>query len=728
MHWVLKRDGRKQKYNPSKVYVVVLKCLDSCPTSEDPVGIATQIRDNITHFVEESTELVSVETIQDAIELMLMELGLCDQAKHYILYRAHRSDLRKKRLKSDSTALSDYIHPAKYARFIKEKSRRELFHETVTRTKDMHLRRYPQAADIIEKAFDFVYSKRVLPSMRMLQFGGQAVEKIELRGYNCSFSLFDRIRFPQEAMYLLLCGCGVGYSVQHKHVAKLPALGRITKESPVVHHTVQDSIEGWADAVGALLDSYVNSYYVEFNYSSIRDRGLPLKTSGGRAPGHRGLKEALEKARTRVLDQAQGRKLRPIECHRLMCLLAEAVLSGGVRRSSLICLFSPDDDEMLLCKTGEWWKDFPEYANSNNSAVLLRNTATKDTFEKILQHTMQWGEPGLFFTNNEDYGTNPCAEVGMYPVFEGETGFSFCNLCEINAASFETEQDFLDCAWAAAVLGTLQAGYTDAGYLGKVTEQIMKRDALLGIGITGMMESPEIAFNPELQRKAAQVVLKTNEEVAKLIGINKAARATCVKPSGTSTLELGICASGIHPAHAKRYIRRVTANPTEVVFQYFKSINPHMCIKKENGDWLIEFPVEPKQGSICKPDLSATDFLEHVLNTQKNWVIPGSTGYPQDLTHNVSNTVYVRPDEWEQVLNFLWEHRYELAGASLLSYTGDKDYRYAPMEAVVTEADETHWNTLIQNYTKVDYTKMIESEDDTNPSAEVACVGGACIL
>lgn len=655
----------------------------------------------------------------------------------------------------DSSAIADYIHLSKYARYVPELKRRELYSETIDRVETMHVSRYSKIQDDIRWAFDFVRQKKVLPSMRALQFAGTAIERNNARLYNCAFSLCDRTRFFQEVMFLLLCGTGVGFSVQFEHVEQLPALGRIDRDI-VKHYAVDDTIEGWANALGKLITSYTKGFYIEFAYNKIRAKGAPLKTSGGKAPGHLPLKKALDSIR-KILDGAQGRKLRPIECYRIVCLAAEAVLSGGIRRSATLCLFSPDDGEMLNAKTGDWMSKYPEFQNSNNSVVLDRKEAKWRQFKRIIERTREWGEPGFFFTNDVDTGVNPCVEIGLNPILvidedtrhivetlfeskgetppkmkDGEryTGWGFCNLCEINAAKFEVEKDFYDAARAAAIIGTLQAGYTDFPYLGWVSEVVARREALLGIGMTGMMDASAISLNPEYQRKAVEVVLETNQEFAKKLGIRTAARTTCVKPSGTTSLELGCVGSGIHGHPAHRYLRRVVANELEPVFQFFKSINPHQCERKPNGDWVVTFPVQAPDSAVLVSSMTAIQFLQRVLGTQKNWVLPG-TARPRSspgINHNVSNTVMVLPDEWDVVAEFLWANREFFTGVSMLGNDGDKKYEYAPREAIINQADEAKWKYLIENYKPVDYGLMVEGDDATNLKGEVACAGGSCEL
>ena len=745
--FIRKRDGVTiQAFDPEKLRNAVYAAwVDSVgPADEDAISEVVQ-----TVVASLPEDIVDVELIQNAVEIALMRLSQFQVAKSYILYRHHRQEMRQLRGKAtDPSGIADYIHASKYARYVPELLRREVFSETVARVEAMHLQRFPRLADDIRAAFKLVYDKRVLPSMRSMQFGGAAILANHNRIFNCSFTLIDRLDAFSQALFLLLSGCGVGYSVQFDHVDHLPAVGYVDSKK-VVHHVVQDTIEGWADALKALIDSYQNGTNVEFSYHLIRPAGAPLKTSGGRAPGHLKLKESLERVRG-VLSAAQGRKLRPIECHRILCHAADAVLSGGIRRSAMICLFSLDDSEMIYSKTGAWYETDPWFANANNSVVLKRDEVRKKQFKRIFKMTRQWGEPGFYFTSDYDYGTNPCAEIGLNPklvvdarvkaelaeqgvaVEEGATysGWAFCNLCEINAARFRSYDDFEQAAQAATLIGTLQAAYTRMPYLGWVSEQLARKEALLGIGMTGMMDAPQIALNPEYQRKVACKVKLWNSEYAERLGIRPAMRTTCVKPSGTTSLELGCVGSGIHAHHARRYIRRVTADELEPVFQAFRAANPSLCVRKPDGKWVIEFPVEASPSALIKDDLKAVPFLEIVKSTQQNWVLPGTAEvtHSPGLNHNVSNTVTVQSEEWEDVANYLWANRELFTGVSLLSATGDKDWAFCPNEAITTPADEQRWNDLLRAYTPVDYAALMEVEDGTSLSAELACAGGVCQL
>lgn len=678
-----------------------------------------------------SSELADVEQIQDAVEIALMRSKKFQVAKAYILYRQRRAAARSSRKKPDATAISEYIHGSKYARYLPDMQRREVYEETVARVEMMHQKRFAHLGlnKEISRAFDLVRAKRVLPSMRSMQFGGPAAEALHPRNYNCAATLVDRPRAFAEALFLTLCGCGVGYSVQFRHVDKLPKLVDINPKQ-VVHHVIADTIEGWADALDVLVTSYIDGYHVEFSYHLIRDAGSMLKTSGGRAPGHLTLKQSLERIRG-VLHGAQGRKLRPIECHRIMCHAFDAVLSGGIRRSAAICLFSLEDSEMMYAKSDRgWFSREPWLANANNSVVLKRDDVQEHQFRRIFEMTRNFGEPGILFVEDYNHVTNPCAEINLQPTLvraDGSqaTGWSMCNLCEINAAKLTSFEDFEEAAWAATFIGTMQATYTDMKYLGAVTEEIVRRDALLGVGMTGIQDAPQIALRPEYQRAIATQVVAWNQEWSKVLGINPAARTTTVKPAGTTSLALGSVGSGIHPHHARRYIRRVIADELEVVFQAFQSVNPHACVRKPDGKWVIEFPVEAPDGATLKEHLSAHEFMGMVHSTQQNWVKPGTAR--GSANHNVSNTISVRPHEWDSVASYLWENRSDFTGVSLLP-DDDTVYPFAPFEAVKTETQEQRWNELVTKFKPVDYLMMFEAEDGTSLSAEAACAGGSCSI
>lgn len=606
--------------------------------------------------------------------------------------------------------LMDYTFVAKYARYLPEKQRRETWKEAVDRVRKMMHDKYincpKELHDKIDWAYDLMYKKKVLGSQRALQFGGDPIFKHSARIYNCVSSYVDRLRFFQECMYLLLCGCGTGFSVQKHHIEKLPPLVSVSSEKSK-KFVIEDNIEGWSDAVGVLVSSYFNQqelfseysgYNVVFDYTKIRPAGSSVSNGVGKAPGPEPLKKALKNIK-KILDEAVSRtefssdnirKLKPIEAYDIIMHAADAVISGGVRRSATICVFSADDIEMARAKTGNWFNENPQRGRSNNSALLLRDSTTKEEFAELMKCVKHFGEPGFVWSDSTELIVNPCVEIGMYPVdvTTGLSGWQGCNLSTVNCAKAKTKEDFLEACEAAAVIGTLQAGFTNFPYLGEVSERIFAREALLGVSGTGWLENPEVCLDPETQKAGANKVKETNRIIANLIGINPAARTTCVKPEGTASCLLGT-ASGIHPHHAKRYIRRTQANKMENVYKFFKKKNPRAC---ESSVWsanetddVISFCIEIPDGSKTKNQTSAINLLEIVKSTQENWVMSGKN---QELctqpwlTHNVSNTITIQPDEWETVEDFIFDNREFFCGVSLLSSTGDKDYPQAPFTTV----------------------------------------------
>jgi ribonucleoside-triphosphate reductase len=680
-----------------------------------------------------------------------------------------------------ANGLQDFIAISRYARYSPELRRRETWAEAVGRVRDMHLAHYADtslgdaalaaltAADVtavdltrigrlgrlhevIRGAFAAVERREVLPSMRSLQFGGEAILHKHARIYNCAFTYIDRLEAFRETLYLLLCGCGVGFSVQRPHVAKLPPFAPLRSNAPVSTFVVPDTIEGWADALHQLMLAAIEGRRVIFDYSAIRPAGAPLRTSGGKAPGPEPLFHSLTRIE-HIVQRAAGRRLRPIEAYDILMWAAKAVLSGGVRRSATICLFSADDGEMAAAKTGNWFQDHPQRAASNNSAVIVRAQATRAQFDQLFEAQKQFGEPGFYFVEDPEYGANPCVEIGLHPrlkldtaaivrlrelghqgeLREGEvlSGVQFCNLTTVSAAASETPARFYELCAHAAVIGTLQAGYTNFDYLSPVSRLITEREALLGVSICGVLDRPDVLLDPVVLRTGAAVVKAVNAVVARALGINPAARTTCVKPEGTASLLLGT-SSGLHPHHSLRYFRRVQTNVYDAIFQHFKRVNPHMVessVYDLNGRTeVITFPVEGPAFGIYRDDLSAVKHLEYVRLVQLHWVQAGRSHekFSPGLHHNVSCTISVRRDEWPAVGDFIWENRQNFTGVALLQDQGDKAYAQAPRESVTTPADIARWNALV--YQPVDYTLLREEEDLTELKHVVACAGGACEL
>jgi ribonucleoside-triphosphate reductase len=608
--------------------------------------------------------------------------------------------------------LSDITVHMKYARYMPEKERRETWTEIVDRNKAMHTKSYPDLREEIESAYKMVYDKKVLPSMRSMQFGGKPIEVAPNRIYNCAFAPIDDHRVFSEIMFLLLGGTGVGYSVQKHHVEKLPEI-----QKPASKRTrrflVNDSIEGWADAVKALVQSYFKGgSKLRFDYSDIRPKGARLVTSGGKAPGPQPLKECLVKLQGMFEAKENGDKLSTIEAHDMICHIADAVLAGGIRRAALISLFSADDNEMIAAKTGNWWEHSPQRGRANNSVVLLRHRITKEYFEDLWERVKESGsgEPGFYFSNDKDWGTNPCCEIALRP-------YQFCNLTEVNVSDVESQDELNGRVKAAAFIGTLQAGYTDFHYLRDVWRRTTEKEALIGVSMTGIASGKVLGLDTT---EAAKVVKKENQRVAKLLDINTAARTTTVKPAGTTSLALGT-SSGIHAWHNDYYIRRLRVGKNEAIYTYLSIYHPDMVEDeyfRPHDTAVISIPQRAPEGAIMRTE-SALQLLRRVAKISNEWVNPGTRSGQN--THNVSATISIKEAEWADVGEWMWENRKVYNGLSVLPYDGGT-YKQAPFEDCSKETYEVMLATLEE----VDLTKVIEIEDNTDLSGELACAGGAC--
>ena len=610
--------------------------------------------------------------------------------------------------------LSDITVHMKYAKYIPELNRRETWEELVDRNIAMHKKKYPNLINEIDEAYNYVYAKKVLPSMRSLQFAGKPIEISPNRLYNCSYLPADSIDAFNEIMFLLLSGCGVGYSVQKHHVKNLPAITKpFDKRSR--RFVIGDSIEGWSDAVKVLVKSYLGNKRTSkiiFDYTDIRPKGARLVTSGGKAPGPQPLKECLIKIEGILNGKQDGTQLTSLETHDIICHIADAVLAGGIRRAALISLFSAADDEMISCKSGDWWETNPQRGRANNSAVLMRHKITKEFFMDLWKRVelSGAGEPGIYFNNDKDWGTNPCCEIALRP-------FQFCNLCEVNVSDIKNQDDFNARVKAAAFIGTLQAGYTDFHYLREIWKETTEKDALIGVSMTGIGSGAVLNYD---MTKAADIVKRENSRVAKAIGINKSARCTTVKPAGTTSLVLGT-SSGIHAWHNDYYVRRMRVGKNEAIYTYLSVHHPELIedeFFRPHDTAVISVPQQAPEGSILRTE-SPFDTLERVKRVATEWVKSGHR--VGSNSHNVSATISLKDDEWDKAGDWMWDNRDHYNGLSVLPYNGGT-YTQAPFEDI----DEAKFNEMSKVLSNVDLTKVVELDDNTDLSGELACAGGNC--
>jgi ribonucleoside-diphosphate reductase alpha chain len=608
--------------------------------------------------------------------------------------------------------LSDITVYMKYAKYRPELKRRETWEELVTRNMDMHIKKFPKLEAEIRENYKFVYDKKVLPSMRSMQFAGKPIELSPNRIYNCAFAPVDDWRVFSEIMFLLLGGTGVGYSVQQHHVDALPEIRKPSTDK-TRRFLIGDSIEGWADAVSVIVKAYFfGGSKPVFDFRDIREKGARLVTSGGKAPGPQPLKECLIKLEGILDAKKDGEKLKPIEVHDMVCHIADAVLAGGIRRAALIALFSATDEQMISCKSGAWWENNPQRGRANNSAVLMRHKITKEYFMDLWKRieASGAGEPGIYLSNDKDWGTNPCCEIALRP-------FQFCNLCEVNVSDVVDQKDLNERVKAASFIGTLQAGYTDFHYLRPIWQRTTEKDALIGVSMTGIGSGAVLKLD---MKEAAKVVKVENKRLAEVMGINASARTTTVKPAGTTSLTLGT-SSGIHAWHNDYYIRRVRVGKNEAIYSHLVIHHPELVEDeyfRPHDTAVIGIPQMAPADAIFRTE-SPIQLLERVKRVHGEWIKPGHRS--GNNTHNVSATISIREHEWDAVGQWMWDNKEFYNGLSVLPYDGGT-YIQAPFEDCTKEKYEELMKTLHD----VDLSKVVELEDTTDLSGELACAGGAC--
>lgn len=603
-----------------------------------------------------------------------------------------------KRFLSELKLYSDYL------KWNEGENRYETWEEACKDVLNVHITKYgSKVQSLIDEVLPSYINKEFLASQRTLQFRNEQLLKNNCRQYNCSVAYAYSPDIFRKGFFMLLSGAGFGIHLGKKYTSQFPNIHKRSNET--ITFIIPDSIEGWCEAANVLISSYclhksLNSEYfgrtVRFDYSKIRQEGSYI-SGGFKAPGHKGLKDSLEKIESyleKLLETEELVNFSSYSIYNIFMHLSNAVLSGGIRRSAMDVIVDRDNTEMIYAKTGNWREKNPQFARSNNSVGLLKNSFTKEEFDFFLKLNQGDNDCGFALVESEDQLLNPCFEIS-FDFYNQITDFNdtviqMCNLCEINASACKTEKDFLRICRNAAIVGTLQAGYTDFPYLGKQTEKIVSGEALLGVSITGWMDNPDL-FNPELLKKGAEIVKATNEEVAQLIGINAAARTTCVKPSGNASVILGT-ASGIHPEHSNRYFRVMQINKESEVLKWLLNNYPQMVEKSQwsatGTDYVVFVPIELNSNAITKDKLTDIEHIKKIELVQENWVKTGAnpkTAYNPNINHNVSNTIII--DNFEDITNYIYEHQENFVAVSFLSRFGDKDFNQAPFTSILNDKE-----------------------------------------
>ena len=639
--------------------------------------------------------------------------------------------------------MAEYVFLSKYSQR-KENGILENWNETVDRIYGMHevkLKELGLFNDSTEKALnkakEFEYNKVILSSQRGRQFASSnkysGILKHEAKMYNCSSTFIDRPKVFSEIMYLLLCGCGVGYSLHKEYIEKLPEVKEHTHTLPSVLFTIPDSIEGWADAIHYLMDGWFTGYQVNFNYSEIRPEGS-LIDGKFVAPGAKPLHDAIVKI-NEIMQGAIGRKLQSIEIHDICCHIASSVVSGGVRRSAMIAMFDRDDELMLKCKTGNWWEENPQRAFANNSILTLQDeNISYEEIKKTLSVVRQFGEPGFINVPSYDYVVNPCGEIVMKPTIDirengklvHETGFAFCNLVEINNKAIKDKEMFYEACESASFIATVQSLYIDFKYLGRASELIAERDRAIGVSITGFYENNNL--NKYVLEIGARLVRSKNGMWANLFGISRSACCTTVKPSGNASCILGLTCSGIHPAHDHKYLRRIrikTYSPEYV------ALKDTPMVKYLRGDEaVITFPIESGGSVKTKDEVFAVEHLKDIAMVKHFWINKGSV--VKHMSNNVSSTVEVKENEWDEVAAVYYMNRHLFTGVTFLPSFGDAVYDNAPFQRLSNKELRKEYEE-IEKYIKendVDFNSIMSNRDNLYSGDMVAqgCAGGACEL
>ncbi len=731
---VVKRDGRVVPFNIERIENALRRCFETI--GKTPVIPIEAIAKQAVNVVSSKFDRPTVESIQDIVEMTLQALGEFSAAKHYILYRAEHAKMRQARPvpveirqsfeESDSyfpTQLQKFQFYDKYSRFNYELGHRETWLETVDRAVD-YLRELSEnklPEETYARIRQGILEMRSMPSMRLLAMAGPAARRNNIAIYNCSYLPVDSIDSFVEALVISMSGCGVGFSVEKTYVENFPRVHR-QRGGPVPIIEIEDSAEGWADALRAGLQAWFDGNDVKFDYSKIRPAGAPLRTKGGRASGPEPLKKMLDFTRTRVLAQ-QGGFIRPIDAHDIMCEVGNAAVSGGVRRTAMISLFDFDDVEMRRCKAGDFERDNSQRWNANNSLVWPDRKLTQLEIFNIIadMHLSGRGEPGIFSRRaahnttparrkKVDFGTNPCGEIVLRP-------YELCNLSIAVARADDTYETLKDKVELATIIGTIQSMATKFPGLRDVWRHNCEEERLLGVDINGQLDCP-VAQDPDVQERLRDVAIETNKQYAAMLGINQSVAVTTVKPSGNSS-QLLDCSPGIHPRWAPYYVRNVRVGTHSPIFKVLRDAGVPMS--PENGQtienattWVVHFPVKSPENAITRESRPALMQCEYWLQNKLHWT-----------EHNPSVTITYKPDEIIDLIKWVWEHQDVIGGMTFLpSY--DSLFNQMPYE----EIDEAEYNRLAARFPNIDFSKLYyyEEKDLTTAAQELACLAGTCSI
>ncbi|MEN9912810.1 MAG: hypothetical protein RLY66_218 [Candidatus Parcubacteria bacterium] len=751
---IIKRDGRIVPFDLEKIAAAIWKGMNTVKegTLEDAQMVGQQVLSELIRIKRKFANfLPTVEGVQDIVEAELMRSDYVKTAKHYVIYREERAKLRAvgfevpehvRKLATESkksfrTALGELVYYRSYSRWIEAENRRETYVETVGRYMDFMKENLGSKLKDAEykEIRESIIKQEAMPSMRLFQFSGKAARVTNVCAYNCSFIAPESFQDLAEIMYISMCGTGAGWAVEPTNVEKFPQIIMQSGEK-LPTHVIPDHKEGWSDSLTVGMKAWAAGKDIEFDYSQVRPEGARLKVMGGKASGPAPL-QRLHTFTRQIMLSRQGKRLRPIDLHDIICMIGDCVVAGGVRRSAMISLSDLADDHIRDAKKGAFYMTHPHRMLANNSAVYIN----KPTNEEFLKEWMalvesRSGERGIFNRGSlaktlperrikalKEYkgyfdatgqhivgpmGTNPCGEI----ILQSK---QFCNLSEIVARAEDTEKTLLKKIRIATILGTYQSSLTNFPYLSKEWKEHCDRERLLGVSITGQWDSPAVR-KPEVMRKLKAEAIRVNKEYAKRFGISESTAITCVKPSGTLSQTVD-CSSGMHPRHSKFYIRRIRIAATDALFRMLKDQGvpyfPEVGQTEENATtYVLEFPVKAPSGSIFRDDLSAIEQLEYWKMVKENFT-----------EHNPSVTISIGDNEWIAVANWVYNNWDMVGGLSFLPRENTV-YKLAPYESI----DEKTYKELSKKLEHVDYSKITtyEKQNETDLKKELACVSGVC--